>query len=47
LTWPGQLARRARVRTMGYGIPSDFELNFGRHLPALGGTGGEATGHER
>jgi hypothetical protein len=21
---------------MGYGVPSDFELNFGRHLPALG-----------
>jgi len=21
---------------MGYGIRSDFELNFGRHLPALG-----------
>jgi len=21
---------------MGYGVASDFELNFGRHLPALG-----------
>jgi hypothetical protein len=21
---------------MGYGVPSDFELNFGRHLPTLG-----------
>jgi enoyl-CoA hydratase/carnithine racemase len=36
LDWPGQRARRARVRTMGYGIRSDFELNFGKHLPALG-----------
>jgi enoyl-CoA hydratase/carnithine racemase len=36
LAWPGQLARRARVRTMGYGVPSDFEFNFGKHLPALG-----------
>ena len=36
LAWPGQLKRRARVRTMGYGVRSDFELNFGRHLPTLG-----------
>jgi enoyl-CoA hydratase/carnithine racemase len=35
LAWPGQQARRARVRSMGYGVPSDFELNFGRHLPSL------------
>ena len=21
---------------LGYGLPSDFELNFGRYLPALG-----------
>jgi len=36
LAWPGQQARRAKIRSMGYGVPSDFELNFGRHLPALG-----------
>ena len=36
LTWSGQRTRRARVRSMGYGVPSDFELNFGRHLPTLG-----------
>lgn len=36
LTWPGQRARRAKVRSMGYGIASDFELNFGSHLPGLG-----------
>lgn len=38
LTWPGQRTRRAKVRSAGYGIPSDFELNFGRHLLALGAT---------
>jgi enoyl-CoA hydratase/carnithine racemase len=36
LTWPGQQARRAKVRSLGYGVRSDFELNFGRYLPGLG-----------
>jgi enoyl-CoA hydratase/carnithine racemase len=36
LAWPGQRRRRARIGRMGYGVPSDFELNFGRRLPALG-----------
>jgi enoyl-CoA hydratase/carnithine racemase len=36
LTWPGAQARRAKLRGLGYGVRSDFELNFGRHLPALG-----------
>jgi enoyl-CoA hydratase/carnithine racemase len=36
LAWPSAQARRAKVRNIGYGLPSDFELNFGRHLPALG-----------
>ena len=36
LAWPGARARRAKVRSIGYGLPSDFELNFGRHLPSLG-----------
>ena len=36
LALPGAQARRARIRNVGYGIPSDFELNFGRYLPALG-----------
>jgi hypothetical protein len=36
LAWAGQRTRRARIRSMGYGVPSDFELNFGRHLPTLG-----------
>jgi enoyl-CoA hydratase/carnithine racemase len=36
LTWPSAQARRAKLRGIGYGVPSDFELNFGRYLPALG-----------
>jgi hypothetical protein len=28
---------------MGYGVPSDFELNFGRHLPRLGRTDDDDT----
>lgn len=43
LAWPGQRTRRARVRGMGYGVASDFELNFGRHLPALGRADNEDT----
>ena len=36
LAWPSAQARRAKIRDIGYGVPSDFELNFGRYLPALG-----------
>ena len=36
LTWPGAQARRAGLRGLGYGVASDFELNFGRYLPRLG-----------
>ena len=36
LALPGAQARRVRIRGIGYGLPSDFELNFGRYLPALG-----------
>jgi Enoyl-CoA hydratase/isomerase len=36
LASPGAQARRAKVRNIGYGVRSDFELNFGRYLPALG-----------
>jgi enoyl-CoA hydratase/carnithine racemase len=28
-------ARRANIPTLGYGVRSDFELNFGRFLPSL------------
>ena len=36
LTWPSAQARRGKLRGIGYGVPSDFELNFGRYLPAFG-----------
>jgi enoyl-CoA hydratase/carnithine racemase len=36
LASPGAQARRARIRNIGYGVPSDFELNFGRYLPEFG-----------
>jgi enoyl-CoA hydratase/carnithine racemase len=36
LASPGAQARRAKIRAIGYGIPSDFELNFGKHLARLG-----------
>jgi enoyl-CoA hydratase/carnithine racemase len=35
LKWPGAQARRAKVRSIGYGVQSDFELNFGRYLPGF------------
>jgi enoyl-CoA hydratase/carnithine racemase len=35
LAWPASQTRRAKVRNMGYGTHSDFELNFGRYLPSL------------
>jgi len=36
LTWPGAQARRGKLRGLGYGVASDFELNFGRYLPEFG-----------
>ncbi len=36
LTWPSAQTRRAKLRGIGYGLRSDFELNFGRYLPAFG-----------
>jgi len=38
LASPSAQARRAGIRGIGYGVRSDFELNFGRYLPALGRT---------
>jgi hypothetical protein len=43
LALPSAQARRAKVRSIGYGLPSDFELNFGRCLPALGRADGDDT----
>ena len=36
LAWPDAQARRGKLRGIGYGTRSDFELNFGRYLPGLG-----------
>ena len=36
LAAPDAAARRPKLRDIGYGIPSDFELNFGRYLPSFG-----------
>jgi enoyl-CoA hydratase/carnithine racemase len=36
LALPDAQARRAKLRSIGYGVRSDFELNFGRYLPAFG-----------
>jgi len=43
LALPSAQARRAKVRSIGYGLPSDFELNFGRYLPAFGGANNDNT----
>lgn len=39
LASPGAQARRAKIRDIGYGIPSDFEFNFGSYLPKFGPDG--------
>jgi enoyl-CoA hydratase/carnithine racemase len=36
LPGPSAQARRTKLRGIGYGVRSDFELNFGRYLPAFG-----------
>jgi hypothetical protein len=41
---PGAQARRAKIRNIGYGVPSDFELNFGRYLPSFGTDGDDTKG---
>ncbi|HTU34428.1 MAG TPA: hypothetical protein VMF66_11560 [Candidatus Acidoferrum sp.] len=43
LALPDAQRRRAKLRGLGYGIRSDFELNFGRYLSALGRTGNDET----
>jgi len=42
LALPSAQARRVKVRNSGYGVASDFELNFGRYLPAFGRADDEA-----
>jgi enoyl-CoA hydratase/carnithine racemase len=43
LALPSAQARRAKIRNIGYGVRSDFELNFGRYLPSFGQTDDDAT----
>jgi enoyl-CoA hydratase/carnithine racemase len=46
LALPDAHRRRAQLGSIGYGVASDFELNFGRYLPSLGRTEGDgAEGH--
>jgi enoyl-CoA hydratase/carnithine racemase len=47
LALPGAQARRTKIRNLGYGTPSDFELNFGKHLPRLGSADDDAAGQKR
>ena len=46
LDLPDAQARRPKLRGIGYGVPSDFEMNFGRYLPSFGRTDGDATDTE-
>jgi len=39
LASPSGQARRAKLRNLAHGVPSDFEMNFGRYLPTLGQAG--------
>ena len=41
LAQPSAQARRAKIRNIGYGVCSDFELNFGSYLPKFGPAGGD------
>lgn len=39
LSQPAAQALRAKIRDLGYGVRSDFELNWGSYLPRLGQPG--------
>src|ERR1700731_1169145 len=43
LDLPDAQARRPKIRGIGYGVPSDFELNFGKYLPTFGQAGEDET----
>ncbi|MGA2048611.1 MAG: enoyl-CoA hydratase/isomerase family protein [Terracidiphilus sp.] len=47
LALPGTQARRDKIRNVGYGVPSDFELNFGSYLPTFGPAGDDVWGQKR
>jgi enoyl-CoA hydratase/carnithine racemase len=42
LSAPDAQARRPKLRDIGYGVASDFELNFARYLPSFGPDPGAA-----
>jgi enoyl-CoA hydratase/carnithine racemase len=46
LAMPSAQARRSKIRNIGYGVPSDFELNFGRYLPKFGRADDDDTGKQ-
>src|SRR5579871_422567 len=43
LALPDAQSRRPRLRGIGYGVRSDFELNFGRYLPGFGSSDDRGT----
>lgn len=45
LRQPGAQMRRGKMRSLGYGVRSDFELNFGRYLTQFGPAEGETDTH--
>ena len=47
LALPDAQSRRGKLRGIGYGVRSDFELNFGRYLPEFGAAEDVATAQER
>jgi enoyl-CoA hydratase/carnithine racemase len=47
LAWPSAQARRFKMRDLAYGVPGDFELNFGSYLPGLGRTDQDQAGMHR
>src|SRR5690348_4683339 len=47
LAQPAAQARRAKMRGIGYGVRSDFELNFGRYLPTFGEADDDEAGTDR
>jgi len=47
LSLPDAQSRRPKLRGVGYGVPSDFELNFGRYLPSFGRADDDETNTDR
>jgi len=47
LALPDAQARRARLHGIGYGVRSDFELNFGKYLASFGRADDDSTDTQR